>query len=428
MNKLTLPGWSFKKFVDGKWPYVLLCAHMIFLYVRPQEIITPIRPLKLAGILGLLLLLWVIANFKKWSFSNRYMTMLLLLIVSFGISSIGAVNVIGYRRTILWATAYLPVVLGIIYLVCTEDRYKHFMTLWCVIHFLFALIVFKNGGWGPGDFIYDENDAALGLGIGLPYLFYISRWRGITKKRRRLFLMGAGLVLCAIIFTQSRGGLLGLVALLGIMWLYSKYKIRIVLTLVILSTVGGGVVYSLLPEGYFEDVQSGLTDSEDSTRVERLRSWEIAWIMYQNNFLFGVGPGNFPWYVGEYQKMTSWWEDGLTSLEGRQVHSMYFEMLADLGTVGMLLYFSLVIGVTRKAHQYQRQIMMQPECPDTLYNLALVCRAIVVAAFCWFISGAFISVSYYPHIPIWLAIAIITFRHIDVTQMQLTEASSNHAS
>lgn len=411
-------GFLHPKFLADKWGYVFLILNLVFMYTRPQETFTFLKPLRLPGIFGMLMLVWFIYNFKAYLLKDKYLRRLIILIAIFFVASIGAVNVIGYRRVILWSTVYFPIAAAIFYLVCDGARYKSFLTWWCVVHFFFGVLVFKNGGHGPGDFLWDENDAALGLGMAMPFAFYLSFWDGISSRQKRIFQATFLILTGAIVITQSRGGLLGLFSVFGMIWLFSERKMTILFTGTLAVLVFSGVIYSLLPDGYVEDIVSGLTDSEDSTRVERFRSWEIAWIMFLDNPWLGVGPGNFPYNVGPYQPLTSWWHEGAKSLEGRQVHSMYFEMLSDIGSIGVFTYFSTIFIIVKKCLKVQKLIpkkkkSKQPKVSSEVKNIALVCRAIIVSIACYLVSGAFISVTYYPHILFWVVIAAITFRYYD---------------
>lgn len=407
-------GFNSAIFINKKYGYILLSLNLIFLYTRPQEILTFIQPFRIPGILSLAMLIWFLINFKTYPFRERAIVCLVLIIASYLVSSIGAVNVVGYRRVITWATVYFPLVFSIYLLVCSPERYKNFISLWCFIHLAFALIVFKNGGVGPGDFIYDENDAALGLGMAAPIAYYYSKWKGSSVLWKFIIYSTFILLTIGIILTQSRGGLLGLFSIFGMIWIFSSRKMLILTATAILVMVSWGLIHNILPEGYINDVISGVTDPSDSTRVERFRSWEIAWLMFLDNFIFGVGAGNFPYNVGRYQLETSWWQSWMKSLEGRQVHSLYFEILADLGLIGFVVIFGTIIYLTKKCLSIQSILNTKKRnlsSDNDQINIALIARALVVSIVCYLISGAFISVSYYPHLPIWITMVAITLRY-----------------
>lgn len=416
-------GFNEQRYLSATLPYLALIVTLVFLYVRPQETITLLKPLRIPGALGMFILIWFMFNIRRHLIFNKYIFRIILLIFVFLIASIGANNVIGYRRVITWSTYYFPILASIYLLVCSKLRFESFFITWSVMHLLVALVVIKNGGVGPGDFISDENDVALALGMAIPFAFYVSQWRGLTTAKRNLIILSFLMMSVSVILTQSRGGLLGLATVFGMIFLFSNRRLKIAFWGTLIAVVFSGVILSVLPEGYVEDVVSGLTDSGDSTRVERFRSWEIAWIMFLDNFFLGVGPGNFAWNVIDYQAEASWWYEGAKSLHGRQVHSLYFELLADVGFVGTFLYFSTLFLAARHCFKIIRQTktIEDERYLAELHNIRLVCRALIVSICCFMISGAFISVAYYPHAIFWVTLCVITFRYYDYVVKQIDD-------
>ncbi|WP_041323972.1 O-antigen ligase family protein [Saccharophagus degradans] len=397
---------------EARTGWILLCLHIIFMYTRPQEIFTFLQPLRLPGIIALLLTFWVIKNFDK----NLLKMPSISFVVKFGglclVSFLWSVHTISITIGITWLLQYLPVAIAVTLLVRNLKKYKVFISLWCISHFFVFLIIFKNGGKGSGDFLADENDAALGVAMVLPIILYFSYWPNITPKHKFL-LKTLFLIACvAIIATRSRGGLLGLVSAAGMLWLFSKSKLKILFTGSLLVLLAGSILLSYLPEGYLEDVQ-GISDPNDSTRSERIETWEISWIMFKDNPIWGVGAGNFPWNVNSYQDQASWWYPDARSLHGRQTHSLYFQLLADLALVGMLIYITFIITTASRLFKTQRSIFKSQNPDPNLIGLGLMCKALYISIFPFLVSGAFISVGYYPHIVMWGTLSYATLATIE---------------
>src|SRR5207302_10759753 len=101
--------------------------------------------------------------------------------------------------------------------------------------------------------------------------------------------------LLAIFLTYSRGGLLGLIAVLGLaVW---KHKSPIVRTMMIAGL--GGL---LLAGGMYWDRDEGFKDiSHDTTVNQRVATIRAGLRMFEANPLLGIGPGcsmfAFPLYV-----------------------------------------------------------------------------------------------------------------------------------
>jgi len=92
--------------------------------------------------------------------------------------------------------------------------------------------------------------------------------------------------------------------LLTIGWM-AKNSIKTMMVGFLGMLVAGGVFLSFVPANYINEVQS-INDTEDSTRIERLRTWEIGWEMFKANPILGVGAKNSPNTSHLYQYKTSW--------------------------------------------------------------------------------------------------------------------------
>lgn len=397
---------------DTRLGWILLCLHIFFMYARPQEMLTFLRPLHLPGLVALGLTAWVIKNFDKKALEIPSAKFVLIFGGLCLLSFAWAAHSIAVTIGITWLIQYLPVTLAVILLVREVKKYQTLLYLWCSVHAVVFFMVFKNGGKGPGDFMSDENDAALGIAMALPIILYFSSWPDLNA-RQKLFLKTLFLVACAaIVATRSRGGFLGLLTAMGMLWLFSKSKFKVLFVTSFLALSLGSIGLTFLPDGYIEDLQ-GISDPNDNTRSERIETWEIAWIMFKDNFIFGVGAGNFPWNVIDYQEKASWWFADARSLHGRQTHSLYFQLLADLASVGLFLYFSFLfktMALLYKAQKKVYQIPLKKEHEDlnTIKGLGMMCRGLYISIFPFFISGAFISVGYYPHIVMWGTLAYST--------------------
>lgn len=407
-------GFNSEEFEKKKIGFYLCIASLVFMYCRIQEQLFFLKPIKAAGLVSLAAIVWSLLHFKQYLFKERQIQYLFAFILVAAISSIGAVHASAYYLVFQWTVELFPLVCLVVLTVCTVQRFYTFFIAWCLINLFIGVIVLKNGGTGTGDFIGDENDTALTVGMALPIVYYISFWPNISSKLKWLARGTFVLLTVGIIISQSRGGFLGLASVYGMLWLFMKRRTTVLFSSILIIIISSSVIYSMLPDGYIDDLASGFTDPEDNTRVERLRSWEISWIAFKDNFIIGTGPGSFPWIAGNYQTLTSWWEPGAKSLQGRQVHSMYFEILSDLGVLGVFIYYSLIFGTMAKLSKIAKSSLstknkkIQPT--EDQIRTAMIARALFISAICFLISGAFISVTYYPHIAIWTAFCVITIR------------------
>src|SRR5712664_750908 len=127
----------------------------------------------------------------------------------------------------------LLITFAMILLVTSHNRFKSLVWVTAMSFGLLAIkgavFGFRTGGesrvWGPPDsFISDNNSFALAVNMSLPMLFFLAR----DEKRRAyrwLLYLAFGCGVLSVVLTYSRGGLLGLAAVLFALTLKSRYKL-----------------------------------------------------------------------------------------------------------------------------------------------------------------------------------------------------------
>ncbi|MFC1959482.1 O-antigen ligase family protein [Chloroflexota bacterium] len=161
------------------------------------------------------------------------------------------------------------------------------------------------------------------------------------------------MIVAVVVFTYSRSAfvamfLLGL--LIALERQFNPYKIAVVGVVAIL------VFMPFIPAGYMDRLETLtdiLTGNNNAVQTElsfRGRSSEmiIAGQMFADKPLLGVGPGNYAVNYLDYSANL-----GLDSrLENRQAHSLYLEIAAEMGILGILTFITMLIVVfvgTRRA-------------------------------------------------------------------------------
>jgi probable O-glycosylation ligase (exosortase A-associated) len=279
-----------------------------------------------------------------------------------------------------------------------HSRLMRFTQAWVIFHIILGITAFRSGGRGPGAFLGDENDLALALNMALPYAFLIAQSPNLTPLARNLYRLAAGVLIVASVFTWSRGGFLGLIACLGLIWLMSKNKIK---NLVIICVLGVSVVTgfstfsgkSVLAE--FETID----DPNDSTRRDRIDSWSLGWEMFLDNPVFGVGVTNYGWRVAEYQVKRRDFDPTAQRVRGgRAAHSLYFTLMPEMGLVGIVLFVSICWLIVKRVRRVLKMKSEDPLIEQKLADLRLFAKAVAASLGAYLISGAFITVIYYPHL------------------------------
>ncbi|MDR3575820.1 MAG: O-antigen ligase family protein [Anaerolineaceae bacterium] len=191
--------------------------------------------------------------------------------------------------------------------------------------------------------IGDPNFYAQILVVIVPLAFHFL----VTEKRLVLKAIAAwSLAVCSfsIIFTYSRGGAIALAVVLISMVLYRRPK-PLEIILVVALVIG---IFAFLPNQYsarldtITQIVSGQTDVREEVSLRgRLSELLVAWQMFVEHPIIGVGVGNYPAFYQSYSRQI-----GLDPrTENREPHNLFLEVAAETGLVGfavfmMVLYFS----------------------------------------------------------------------------------------
>ena len=223
-----------------------------------------------------------------------------------------------------------------------------------------------------GSIIGDPNDLSLVLMFPMSFTLSNLLQPSIGKIHRVLLAVVSVILLWAIIATESRGGLMGIMAVTG----YFAFK-RIKNKVYVLA---GGVI--LLPILF---VMAGVSDrgssGVDESAMGRIYAWMAAWGMAVENPFTGVGINNF--YLNYYLFSPYW--DG----KNHAAHSTWFQVLAETGFVGFGLLITLIMLLFRRLWRTEVECRL---LPIKERNSIVTCNDGIFAgliAFC--VAGTFLS-------------------------------------
>lgn len=366
----------------GRFWFALTVLYLVIEYARPMDLIPVLGLLHPGMALGILLAVsWVVRGGLAPLRSGQTAVMF-LFIALLGLHVPFARNNFYAYTSMKSVLFYLPFSISLLLCVASPKRLRTLFTVWVLLMVWLSLVGIAGKGRGGGSFLADENDFALLMNMMLPFGIFLFMYER-SFRRKLLYLAASVLAVLSVVVSFSRGGFVGLVAVLSVVWLFSPRK------LLTLALTGALALVLFLGAGaaYWEEM-STIPDQGETTAKERLLSWHAAWEMFLDNPQ-GVGGGNFPVRFAEYQ------EDGFTrGMWGRTAHSLWFTLIAELGIPGVLLYAVLLLFNLRDL-AWLRQL--RERCDDDsryAYYLSLAFSASLVG---FFVSGTFLSVLYYPH-------------------------------
>jgi putative inorganic carbon (hco3(-)) transporter len=237
--------------------------------------------------------------------------------------------------------------------------------------------------WGPPGGMMEENNAlAVGLICMLPFLYY---FRGVTGKRWLRWGLTISMVLVgvAILGSQSRGALLGLLAMAVFLGAKGRKPIRFTFLLAIFLAAG----ISFMPAKWTKRMDTIQDYQADTSAMSRIYTWQTLWNVAVDRPLTGAGYGSDNLRLFDrYSPKDSDYNHFKGSVW--VAHSIYFQALGEHGFVGLGLYLMLWILVWMTAAQNARRAEKIPELAVWAPLLMRMCQVSMIG---FLVGGAFLS-------------------------------------
>lgn len=380
-----------------------------FSFFRLHEVVPQLMPLKLP----LLLALGVIGTLV-WNLAFRRTTvywdgLFVPFLIFFGLVTIGVFtgtntgNAFGY-----WKDTYIKIaimVFALAWLLRGPGDFRKLLLVMLGSAVLVAMVALQNKmagiglvegtrvtiGRDIGSMLGDPNDLSLVLLFGAGWALAAADTIGLGRMARLAGLFIFILIACAIVATQSRGGLLGIAAVVGV------FASRRVKSKLLLGAVGMLAMAILFAVAGIDDRQSGGAheDGIDESAMGRIYAWQAAMGMALANPLFGVGIDNF--YFNYYLYSPHW--DG----QNHAVHSTWFGVMAETGIAGFLTFIGMVGALGVSAWRVRDALLADPNTPPVMRATG----SALVGGFTGFcVSGTFLTQGFVWPIYIMLALAI----------------------
>lgn len=429
---VLLPHVSIDSLRSPAIPVLLFTALSFF---RLHEAYPPLKPLHLifvAGVVTLLYAIWQIFLTRRikpyWS---RELTLLALF---FGLITLGLVMPFDRdTSTTYWQQVYIKIVLMvplIAWFLRSETDYNWLSRIVVVSGILLALRVAYNKFHGlslvegtrvtigrltnatdddpnspyshmvsmqDASILSDPNDLALILMFPLGFAAGLLLFRS-SRLNTLLGIVGVVLIIAAITFTQSRGALLGILAMLGVVGL------RLIRSKILLGAIGLAAFAALFfAMGIANRSSGGIADMQNNRGIDqsaehRLLAWQAGFNMAVDNPLFGVGIANFPNAFYEYTPV--WINKAMAP------HSTWFEVLGQSGFLGLAVFLTM-LGTVIVSALRSDYVIRHSNAPPLMKGVSLAVVA-SLAAFC--IAGSFLTQGFTWPIYILLALTV-SLRH-----------------
>ena len=396
---------------DWGWGGLLIFSVLVFF--RPQDSWTVLGPLHLsdaAALVGLLAMTFI--NLSR-NLPPTRVTPELVGVLLLGAVILGTIPFSSWPggSTEVFTELYMQVALIFLLMVNTVISPRRVERICWVIVLAFgyvsARVVFDylrgvnlvegHRARGPvGGFFENPNDLALNLASFLPLtLMYVKRPGPILT--RGLCALFAVLMLAAIVFTKSRTGFIGTVAMLAVFVVVARLLTP---RNIIIGVIAGIVILPALPSSFWQRMQGIVDPTQDDTgsREERRLLMEQAWGIFLDHPLTGIGAGQFKNFAAEGQQK-KW----------RVTHNALLQVAAEVGIFGLLAFVFLIVRAFVAAAWTQRQLAWihrkhgRRKAPaaredglsdDDRVFLQTTSAALVACLAGWFVCALFASVAF----------------------------------
>jgi putative inorganic carbon (hco3(-)) transporter len=239
-------------------------------------------------------------------------------------------------------------------------------------------------------------------------LFPLALFRFWGERSRALRLgaaAAAGCILCGIVLTYSRGAFVALTCAL-FMLLCMRY-IRLSRVLSVLAVLGLLAMF-FLPTSYvvrmatLRGIKGLFSDevavSSDGAVLGRATQMLAAMRVFLAYPILGVGPGQYtPFYSEKYNRDPQFAFKEVASARG--AHSLYLQMAAETGIIGLTAFMAIVLLILRRLWQARRHwVYSHPEGANLVTALFLGLTA-------FFIHSVFANLTYERYLFLFLALA-----------------------
>jgi probable O-glycosylation ligase (exosortase A-associated) len=271
--------------------------------------------------------------------------------------------------------------------------------------------------WGPPDsFLADNNAFGLALNMFIPIFFFLAR--GERKRWIRWLLYFTFLCsVASVILTYSRGGLLGLTVVLLAINLKSRHK---VFGAIVIFVVALGL-FTFGPGAWMDRMSTTAHGNLDSSANQRLVAWETAWHFAQD---YPVTGGTFDTLPDENVFLRYQLRQLPEGFKSTAPHSIYFQLLADHGFVGLGLFLCVIGSCFLSLWKLRRAARALPAA----HWLVDYSHMIDVAILGFLTSGAFLSFVYldviYQMIAIVAVLKVVFRQEVDAYLNRLEEKES----
>ncbi|MEO8364930.1 MAG: O-antigen ligase family protein [Pseudoxanthomonas sp.] len=391
--------------------FIFMMIYLILVLIRPQDypavVDSPGPPLQ-PIVLITALLFWLLSARKTFAAPHFILIPMFLLVAMISQVTNGWAG----GALVVFST-FAPVVLAFVLLsnaANTRSRLRTTMGVFAICAGVLALHGIEQSLTGIGwtgiemsqetriqyvGIFNDPNDLGMLFVMCLPMAFYLASRGGLLGLRRIFWWAIAGVMLYGIFLTDSRGTILGVVAMLGV---YIWHK-RGPVTAGVLGATALAVLMAL--PSRMQDM-----DASEESAAGRVDSWYEGLQMFIGDPLFGIGAGNY------------------TDINPLTAHNSFVLVLAETGIIGFTIWlaivgysFRMMLAVMRRGDEIMDDV--PADVPDTWVvdewrDARAITLTLLLSLTGFFVAAFFLSRSYV--VILYLLVAIVVAHYLSMRE------------
>ena len=404
-------------------PFYGIIAWQVIAFLNPQSSLfywPPVAAFPWAEAIAIPTIIGLFLFSRRWlhRLSSRECVLLLLLWTWFAITSVISTrsSAFAHHADMTWYRLGFvsKILLMTFVIVAVVNNFERLRIMIIAIAGCFGYFVAKGvifigmtGGvfriYGPPhSMIADNNDFGLALNMTLPIFFLLAR---TEEKRWVRWLCGFLFVgaIPVVFFTYSRGAMVGLVVTSVLMILQLRQR----WILIPIAALAMFLALRYAPESWQHRMDPTSQDVMDGSAHERLNAWAFSRNLAADHPFTGGGFDTFTQQLfAEYAP------------EGNDIHgphSIYFQVLAEHGYIGLFLYAALVIACFVSLYQTAKLAAGLED--QRMVQYAKMLRFSFVA---FLASGTFLGRAYFDYF--FSMVACVVILRLSVQEMVWEEA------
>jgi O-antigen ligase len=344
------------------WAWLGLLGFTVVLFVRPQEQFAPLQALHLAEVFAIVGILGMLLGRAARGRRVIEVTPEVLGVTALGAAMLASIPLSYWPggSVAVFLDVYVKLLLIFVLLAATLDRPERLDRLTFLVVLLSGYIALRavidglrganlvEGGRVAGavrGIFGNPNDLAMNMVVFLPFALVWAFRRRVPLPQRAAAGLCAALMLATIVLTRSRGGAVGLVAMMGVLALGSL-RVRPAIAATMLAAVI--LAAPLAPASFWERMSSIADAQKDATgsRQARLDLMQDAWNVFLDHPILGIGLGQFVNYDPSGRR-GAW----------HVTHNAYLQVATELGVVGLAPFIFLLVSGARAAREARRRVL-----------------------------------------------------------------------